>query len=92
MITKNKIIKIIELAKKCNECALHHFKKFDNLARQYENATESFSYIKLRDLLCIGDLCGQRTLDGTKIWIDKFGHITDKASRTLSNELINQTQ
>ena len=29
MITKNKIVKIIELAKKCNECALHHFKEFD---------------------------------------------------------------
>ena len=29
MITKNKIIKIIELAKKCNECALHLFKEFD---------------------------------------------------------------
>ena len=30
MITKNKLIKIIDLAKKCNECALHHFKEFDN--------------------------------------------------------------
>ena len=37
MITKNKIIKIIELAKKCNECALHHFKKFDNKSISYKN-------------------------------------------------------
>ena len=37
MITKNKIIKIIELAKKCNECALHHFKEFDNKLISYKN-------------------------------------------------------
>ena len=37
MITKNKIFKIIELAKKCNECALHHFKKFDNKSISYKD-------------------------------------------------------
>ena len=37
MITKNKIIKIIELAKKCNECALHHFKKFDKKSVNYKD-------------------------------------------------------
>ena len=37
MINKNKIIKIIELAKKCNECALHHFKEFDNKLISYKN-------------------------------------------------------
>ena len=37
MITKNKIIKIIELAKKCNECALHHFKKFDKKSVSYKD-------------------------------------------------------
>ena len=37
MITKNKIVKIIELAKKCNECALHHFKKFDKKSVNYKD-------------------------------------------------------
>ena len=37
MITKNKIIKIIELAKKCNECALHHFNKFDKKSVGYKD-------------------------------------------------------
>ena len=37
MITKNKIVKIIELAKKCNECALHHFKKFDKKSVGYKD-------------------------------------------------------
>ena len=37
MITKNKIVKIIELAKKCNECALNHFKKFDNKSISYKD-------------------------------------------------------
>ncbi len=37
MITKNKIIKIIELAKKCNQCALSHFKQFDNKLVSYKN-------------------------------------------------------
>ena len=37
MITKNKIVKIIELANKCNECALHHFNKFDNKSISYKD-------------------------------------------------------
>ena len=37
MITKNKIVKIIELANKCNECALHHFEEFDNKLVSYKD-------------------------------------------------------
>ena len=37
MITKKNIVKIIELAKKCNECALHHFKDFDNELVRYKD-------------------------------------------------------
>ena len=37
MITKNKIVQIIELAKKCNECALNHFKNFDKNSVGYKD-------------------------------------------------------
>ena len=56
MITKNKIIKIIELAKKCNECALHHFKEFDNKLVRYKHDSSPLTNadIKVNDIAVAG--------------------------------------
>ena len=56
MITKNKIIKIIELAKKCNECALHHFKEFDNKLLSYkdDNSPLTNADIKVNEIAVTG--------------------------------------
>ena len=56
MITKNKIIKIIELAKKCNECAIHHFKEFDNKLVSYkdDNSPLTNADIKVNDIAVAG--------------------------------------
>ena len=56
MITKNKIVKIIELAKKCNECALHHFKKFDNKLVSYkdDNSPLTNADIKVNEIAVTG--------------------------------------
>ena len=56
MITKNKIVKIIELAKKCNECALHHFKEFDNKLVSYkdDNSPLTNADIKVNEIAVTG--------------------------------------
>ena len=56
MITKNKIVKIIELARKCNECALHHFKEFDNKLVSYkdDNSPLTNADIKVNDIAVTG--------------------------------------
>ena len=56
MITKNKIIKIIELAKKCNESALHHFKKFDNKSISYkeDNSPLTEADVKVNNIAVYG--------------------------------------
>ena len=56
MITKNKIIKIIDLAKKCNECALDHFKKFDDklVSYKYDNSPLTNADIKVNDIAVAG--------------------------------------
>ena len=56
MITKNKIIKIIDLAKKCNECALDHFKKFDDklVSYKYDNSPLTNADIKVHDIAVAG--------------------------------------
>ena len=56
MITKNKIVKIIELAKKCNECALDHFKKFDDklVSYKYDNSPLTNADIKVNDIAVYG--------------------------------------
>jgi len=40
-------------------------------------------YAPLRDGLCIEDICGQTTSEGTPIWHD-IGHITEKSSAELA--------
>ena len=56
MITKNKIVKIIELAKKCNECALHYFREFDNKVLSYkdDNSPLTNADVKVNDIAVTG--------------------------------------
>ena len=56
MITKNKIIEIIDLAKKCNECALDHFKEFDDksVSYKYDNSPLTNADIKVNDIAVAG--------------------------------------
>ncbi len=56
MITKNKIMKVIELAKKCNECALKHFKEFDNklVSYKHDNSPLTNADIKVNDIAITG--------------------------------------
>ena len=56
MITKSKIIEIIELAKKCNECALKHFKKFDEklVSYKHDNSPLTNADIKVNEIAVAG--------------------------------------
>ncbi len=56
MITKNKIVKIIELAKRCNECALRHFEEFDNKLVSYkdDNSPLTSADIKVNEIAVTG--------------------------------------
>ena len=56
MITKNKLVKIIELAKKCNEYALNHFKEFDNKLVSYkdDNSPLTNADIKVNEIAVTG--------------------------------------
>ena len=65
MITKNKIVKIIELAKKCNECAIHHFKEFDNKLVSYkdDNSPLTNADIKVNEIAVnVCKQCGNNLL------------------------------
>lgn len=56
MITKNKIINIIELAKKCNTCALHYFTELDYKSVSYkdDNSPLTSADIKINDMAVAG--------------------------------------
>ena len=56
MITENKIVEIIELAKKCNKCALNYFKKFDYKSVRYKEDYSPLTNadIKVNDIAVAG--------------------------------------
>ncbi len=56
MITKNKIIEIIKLAKKCNEIALHYLTKFDDKLISYKEDGSPLTNadIKVNDIIVDG--------------------------------------
>ena len=59
------------------------YSDFDNLAKKYSNKYD-FKYIPLRDGLCSGDVCSQKSKSGTYIWHDYAGHITEKSAEELA--------
>ena len=57
------------------------------MALAISNATSNIYYIPLRLGLCANEICGQYTKQGTSIWHDDSGHITEQSSGELSNLL-----
>lgn len=66
------------------------YSDFDNLAFKFSKKY-NFKYIRLRDGLCSGEICSQRTKSGEYIWHDHTGHITEKSAEELSPFVINRT-
>ena len=59
------------------------YSTFDNMAKSFSEGYMNVFYAPLRDGLCIEDICGQTTSEGTPIWHD-IGHITEKSSAELA--------
>ena len=64
---------------------------FDQVASDFSLNNKNLFYARLRDGLCIEEICGTHTEKGNVIWID-FGHITDNAAADLSETLKKRLQ
>ena len=68
------------------EQTISAYSKFDEFGRKITKDSQNIYYIPLRTGLCVGEICGQYTSQGTQIWHD-FGHISEQASQELAKLL-----
>ena len=64
---------------------INNYAHFDQLANAFAD-TYGYTYIAIRDGLCAGEICGQKTVHGSYIWHDA-GHITEQSSSELAELL-----
>jgi peptidoglycan/LPS O-acetylase OafA/YrhL len=65
---------------------INNYTQFDQLANAFADIY-GYTYIALRDGLCSGEICGQKTVHGSYIWHDA-GHITEQSSSELAELLL----
>ncbi|MEL7466309.1 MAG: acyltransferase family protein [Pseudomonadota bacterium] len=65
------------------------FSAFDAKLAALATRMETLWYAPLRDGLCAGGVCGQKTAGGSPIWHDP-GHITEAAARELAPALLSR--